>query len=180
MVSLIKAIGFHEFPRHGFVRIQSCRKSTLVLVEPFRPETSHYWNVISLIYERNSFITQTDKLAHWGRDKIDAILQTAFSKAFSEMKMLLFRLKCHWSLLLRAKLTIFQHWFRKWLGAEQANYLNQWWPSSTMHMCVIRPQWVNHILPLCPGHPSSSVYTSWGCYVYIICILIEDLYISYS
>ena len=27
------------------------------------------------------------------------------------------------------QLTIFQHWFRKWLGADQAtsHYLNQWW-----------------------------------------------------
>ena len=56
-----------------------------------------------------------------------------------------FRLKFHWSLFLRVQLTIFQHWFRQWLGAEQAtsHYLNQWWPSSTTHICVTRPQWVN-------------------------------------
>ena len=32
------------------------------------------------------------------------------------------------SLSLRVQLTIFQHWFRKWLGAVQAtsHYLNQW------------------------------------------------------
>ena len=40
-----------------------------------------------------------------------------------------FRLKCHWSLLVRVQLTIFQHWFRQWLGIDQAtiHYLNQWW-----------------------------------------------------
>ena len=40
-----------------------------------------------------------------------------------------FRLKFHWSLFLRVQLTIFQHWFRKWLGAAQvtSHYLNQWW-----------------------------------------------------
>ena len=39
-----------------------------------------------------------------------------------------YRLKFHWRLFLRVKLTIFRHWFRKWLGAVQAtsHYLNQW------------------------------------------------------
>ena len=40
-----------------------------------------------------------------------------------------FRLIFHWSLILRFELTIFQHWFRQWFGANQATsyYLNQWW-----------------------------------------------------
>ena len=38
---------------------------------------------------------------HWGRDKMDAISQTTFSSTFSWMKMFEFRLKFHWSLLLR-------------------------------------------------------------------------------
>ena len=58
-----------------------------------------------------------------------AISQTTLSNAFSWMKMLEFRLRFHWSLLLRVQLTIIQHWFRYWLGASQAtsHYLNQWW-----------------------------------------------------
>ena len=51
-------------------------------------------------------------LTHWGRDKMDAISQRAFSNVFSWMKMFEFRLKFHWSLFLRVQLTIFQHWFR--------------------------------------------------------------------
>ena len=51
-------------------------------------------------------------LTHWGRDKMDAILQTTLSNAFSWMKMLEFRLKFHWHLFLRVQFTIFQHWFR--------------------------------------------------------------------
>ena len=35
---------------------------------------------------------------HWGWDKMDAILQTIFSNAFSLMKMLQLRLKFYWSL----------------------------------------------------------------------------------
>ena len=68
-------------------------------------------------------------LTHWGRDKMDVISQTTFSSAFSWMKIFEFRLKFHWSLFLRVQLTIFQHWFRKRLGAVQAtsHYLNQWW-----------------------------------------------------
>ena len=66
-------------------------------------------------------------LTHWGRDKMAAISQTTFSNAFSWMKMHEFRLRFHWNLFLRFELTIFQHWFRQWLGADQAtsHYVNQ-------------------------------------------------------
>ena len=67
-------------------------------------------------------------LTHWSRDKMAAISQTTLSNAFSWMKMLEFRLKFHWSLFIRVQFTIVQHWFRWWLGADQAtsHYLNQW------------------------------------------------------
>ena len=61
-----------------------------------------------------------------------AVPQTMFSNAFSWMKMYEFRLKFHLSLFLRFQLTIFQHWFRYWLGA--VNLLT--------HICITRPQWV--------------------------------------
>ena len=72
---------------------------------------------------------QTITLTHWGRDKMAAISQTTLSNAFSWMTMLEFRIKFHWSLFIRVQLTISQHWFRWWLGADQAtsHYLNQWW-----------------------------------------------------
>ena len=75
-----------------------------------------------------NFADGTD-LTHWGRDKMAANFLTTFSNAFSWMKMYRFRLRFHWSLFPRAQLTIFQHWFRSWLGADQAtsHYLNQWW-----------------------------------------------------
>ena len=57
------------------------------------------------------------------------IFPTTFSHAFSWMKMCTYRLRFHWSLLPVVQLTIFQYWFRQWLGAGQAisHYLNQWW-----------------------------------------------------
>ena len=84
------------------------------------------------LYWLSQAITKSNilrKLTHWGRDKMDAISQKTFSSAFSWMKMFEFRLKFRWSLFLRVQLTIFQHWFRLWLGADQAtsHYLNQWW-----------------------------------------------------
>ena len=68
-------------------------------------------------------------LTHWGRDKMAVIFQTTLSNAFSWMKMYEVYLRFHWSLFLRFELTISQHWFRQWLGADQAtsHYLNQWW-----------------------------------------------------
>ena len=58
---------------------------------------------------------------------MDAISQT-FSNAFAWIKLYECRLRFHWILFLMFDLTIFRHWFRKWLGADQAtsHYLNQW------------------------------------------------------
>ena len=86
-------------------------------------------------------------LTHWGRDKMAANLQTTLSKAFSWMKVFEFRLKFHWGLFLRVQLSIFQLWFRQWLGADQA-------PPEPMvvsvltHICVTRPQWVKGLANL--------------------------------
>ena len=68
-------------------------------------------------------------LTHWGRDKMDAISQTTFPRAFSSMKIAVFWMNFHWNMFARVQLTIIQHWFRYWLGADQAtsHYLNQWW-----------------------------------------------------
>ena len=67
-------------------------------------------------------------LALWERGNLDVILQTTFSNAFSWTKMCEFRLKFQWSFFLSAQLTIFQHCFRQWLGADQAtrHHLNHW------------------------------------------------------
>ena len=51
-------------------------------------------------------------LTHFPLDSMAAISQTTFSDAFLWMKIVVFWLKCHWSLFLRVKLTTFQHWFR--------------------------------------------------------------------
>ena len=60
--------------------------------------------------------TSVLSLRRWGRDKMASISQTTFSRAFSWVKMIDFWLKFHWSLFLRVWSTIFQHWFRQWLG----------------------------------------------------------------
>ena len=63
-------------------------------------------------FECHLFSSGLNMLTHWGRDKIDAILQTTFSNAISWMKMFEIWLRFHWSLFLRFELTIIQHWFR--------------------------------------------------------------------
>ena len=70
-----------------------------------------------------------------------------FSHQFSWMKIVLFQLKFHWSLLSNIHLTIIHHWFRLWLGAKQvtSHYLNQRWLSLLMHICVTRPWYVSWI-----------------------------------
>ena len=51
-------------------------------------------------------------LTHLPLGKMAAISHTIFSNAFSWMKSFIFCLKFHWSLFLRAQLTIFHQWFR--------------------------------------------------------------------
>ena len=57
-----------------------------------------------------------------------------------------FWLRFQKSLFQRVQSTINQHWFRLWVGAKPglatSHYLNQWWSSLLMHICVTRPQWV--------------------------------------
>ena len=74
-------------------------------------------------------LSANEPLTHWGRDQMDAISQRTFSNPFSWMKMFEYRLKFHWNVFSEVQLTIFQRWFRYWLGAVQAtsHYLNQWW-----------------------------------------------------
>ena len=86
-------------------------------------------SVMDVCHENPQHFLSSFTLTHWGRDQIDAILQTTLSNAFSWMKILEFRLRFHWSLFLWVQLTIIQHWLRWWLGAvhSTSQYLNQWW-----------------------------------------------------
>ena len=58
-------------------------------------------------------------LRHIPLDKMAAISKTTISDAISWMKSFVFWLRFHWSLFLRFQLTIFQHWFRQWLGTSR-------------------------------------------------------------
>ena len=79
-------------------------------------------------------------LTHWGREKMADIFQTTFKNAFSWVKMLKFRLKCHWSLFLRFQLTTFQHWRRAGDNSLSEAMIFR----LLTNICVTRPQWVNH------------------------------------
>ena len=103
-------------------------------------------------------------LTPWGRDKIATISQTIFSNAFSWMKIYEFCFIFHWTLFLMLKSTIFQHWFRYWLGADQAtsHYLNQWWKSTRIFW-----KWLSFDLRTSVGplpHPDMSLY-----YIFLRC-----------
>ena len=103
----------------------------------------YYILVIGCITSQSAILTP-HILTHLPLDQMDDISQTTFSHAFSWMKKFDFWLKYHWSLFLRVKLTITQHWFRWWFDAEEAtsHYLNQSWPDSLTHICDTRGSWV--------------------------------------
>ena len=70
------------------------------------------WNCIGLHWQNGRYFP--DKNFKW---------------IYLKMKVYAFRLRFNWSLFQKVQLTIFQHWFREWLGADQAtsHYRNQWW-----------------------------------------------------
>ena len=96
-------------------------------------------------------------ITHWGRGKISAFSQTTFLNAFYWMKMYESRLRFHRSSFQRFELTVFQHWFRQRLGADQAtsHYLNQCWSNywciyaslglneSNIRQYWIKPRWTS-------------------------------------
>ena len=67
-----------------------------------------------------------------------------FKGIFSWMKIYEFRIISHWSFFLQVKLITFHHWFRQWLGADQATkpLFEPVVVSLLTHLCVTRPQWV--------------------------------------
>ena len=97
----------------------------------------------------------------WGWDKMTNISRMTFSNAFCWMKMYEFWLRFHCSLFIRVQLTIFQNWFRYWLGTDQAtsHYLNQWW---LVYWCIYASLGLNEL----KGYPAmltaSSVWSYQG------------------
>ena len=91
--------------------------------------TSHYLNQWWLDCWRIYASLGLNELTHWGWDEMDNISQMTFSNVFSSVKMFELWWKFHWSLFLRVQSSVFQHWFRWWLGAVQvtSHYLDQWW-----------------------------------------------------
>ena len=85
-------------------------------------------------------------LTHLPLDKMAAVLADDIFKCIFWTKMVIFRLKFYWNLFPEVQLTINQHWFRWWLGTEQAtsHYLNQCWPSSLTHICGTKGRLVNN------------------------------------
>ena len=83
----------------------------------------HCGSEITLVHVMAQYLLA---FTHWGWDKMVTNFLTTFSNAFSWIKICKLQLKFHWSLFPVVQLTIFQHWFRKWLGNGQVtcHYLN--------------------------------------------------------
>ena len=81
---------------------------------------------------------------NWGRDKMVAIFGRNILKCILLNEIFKFWIKFQWSLFLMVQLTFSQHWFRYWLGTKQviSHYMNQWWSTLLLHMCVTQLQWV--------------------------------------
>ena len=90
-------------------------------VDAFKPCLVQACGCMFFIFMQNA---PWDLLTHWSWDKMATIFQITFSNAFSWMIMYKFWLRFHWSLFPMVQLTIFHHWFREWLGADQATSHN--------------------------------------------------------
>ena len=102
---------------------------------------AHWRSNLVLLYLRDEHLTG---LTQWGWDNMATIFRMTFWNRFSLMKIYEFRLKFHWSLFQGIQLTIFQHWFRSWFGADQAtnHYLNQWW---LVYRCIYASPGLNEL-----------------------------------
>ena len=80
------------------------------------------------------------QLTHWGRDKMDAILQTAFSSTFSWMKMFELLLKFPKDRINNIPALV---QIMAWRRAGDKPLSEPMVVSLPMHVCVTRPQWVN-------------------------------------
>ena len=98
------------------------------------------------------------------------ISQVIILNAFSWMKSFVFWLEFHWILFPRVQLTTNQHWFRQWLGAEQAtsHYLNQCWRDSLTDICGIRRRRVNSRRAAIPREISPAILNDvvWSARMY--------------
>ena len=83
-----------------------------------------------------------------------------FKWIFVNENFVLFWSQFHWSLFLKFQLTITQHWFRKWRGAEQAtsHYLNQCRASSLTYICGTRAGWLAYPLA---GATFPNLHGTW-------------------
>ena len=84
------------------------------------------------------------KFTHWGRDKMAAVFQTAFSDAFSWMKMYEFRNKISLEFVPKSQINnipaLVQTMACRWLGDKPLS--EPMMASLLTHICVTRPQWV--------------------------------------
>ena len=128
-------IGLHK--RKGVVR-RRCRRfwNDLIWLE-FTGRL-----VLKVIAIRVTTVLTDIGLTRWGRDKMAAIFPDDIFKCIFLMTEYGFRIKFHWSLLLRVQLTISQHWLNYGL-APAGWHLNQWWISLLTYICVNRPLWIN-------------------------------------
>ena len=64
------------------------------------------------------------------------------------IKIVVFSIELNWNLFSGVQLTMSHHWFRWWLGAEQATSHYEWWPSSLSpkgcHYATVYPKKYSH------------------------------------
>ena len=97
-------------------------------------------NFLTIAEHRNSQTRRYTKLSYLiqrGRDRTSALLQTIYSKWFSGIYYIWVHIyiyivsgfKFYCNVLPKLKLKIIHHWFRSWLGTDQAlgHYLYQLW-----------------------------------------------------
>ena len=116
--------------------------------------------------------TWVELLTHWGQDRMAAISQATFSKAFSWTKMHEFCLRFLWNLFLRFELALCQHWHlvsTKPLSEPMMVIL-------LMHICVTWPHWVNFVSTTIGDvwiTPSFRIYGHVLCVEHISCVIMN-------
>ena len=99
----------------------------------------------SITVDTPTMVMTNISLTHWGRDKMGANFLTTFSNALFLIKYISISTETAPKFVPKGPINNIPALVQimTWRRHATTHYLNQWWPSLLMYICITRPQWVN-------------------------------------
>ena len=138
----LKVITLCPLQRMNSVKATSHSKTvTLILYTTYMVDISRLTTTPTL------YLGLIELLTHWGRDKMAATLIDDIFKCNFVNENVLISIRTPLNFVPKGpidnKSSLVQ--VMAWCRQATSHYLNQWWLSLLMHICVTWPQWVNYM-----------------------------------